>query len=45
MSRTPAGHRPKLILASSSPRRLELLQRVGLEPDALLPADVDETPA
>ncbi len=36
--------RPKLILASASPRRLALLQQVGLEPDALLPADLDETP-
>lgn len=36
--------RPKLILASASPRRLELLQRAGIEPDALLPADIDETP-
>jgi len=36
--------RPKLILASASPRRLELLQQVGLDADALLPADLDETP-
>ena len=35
---------PQLILASASPRRLALLQQVGLEPDHLLPADVDETP-
>ncbi|MGY6570360.1 MAG: Maf-like protein, partial [Salinarimonas sp.] len=27
-----------------SPRRLALLQQVGIEPDALLPADIDETP-
>jgi septum formation protein len=38
------GLRPKLILASASPRRLALLQQAGIEPDALLPADVDETP-
>ncbi len=38
------GARPKLILASASPRRLALLQQAGIEPDALLPADVDETP-
>lgn len=38
------GSRPKLVLASGSPRRLALLQQAGLEPDALLPADVDETP-
>jgi septum formation protein len=32
------------VLASGSPRRLALLQQVGIEPDALLPADIDETP-
>ena len=36
--------RPRLVLASASPRRLALLQQVGIEPDALMPADVDETP-
>jgi septum formation protein len=36
--------RPKLVLASASPRRLQLLQQIGLDPDALVPADVDETP-
>jgi septum formation protein len=36
--------RAKLILASASPRRLALLERVGLKPDLLNPADVDETP-
>ncbi len=36
--------RPKLVLASASPRRLALLQQTGLEADALLPAEVDETP-
>lgn len=40
----PAGWRPKLVLASSSPRRLALLQQIGIEPDALIPADLDETP-
>ena len=34
----------KLVLASASPRRLALLQQVGFEPDALLPADIDELP-
>jgi septum formation protein len=38
------GWRPKLVLASGSPRRLALLQQAGIEPDALLPADIDETP-
>ncbi|MGO9357799.1 MAG: Maf-like protein [Xanthobacteraceae bacterium] len=36
--------RPKLVLASGSPRRLGLLNQAGLEPDSLRPADVDETP-
>jgi len=36
--------RPQLVLASSSPRRMALLQQIGVEPDALIPADVDETP-
>lgn len=40
---TPSG-RGRLILASASPRRLALLQQVGIEPEALLPADIDETP-
>ena len=34
----------KLVLASASPRRLGLLDRIGLTPDLLNPADVDETP-
>ncbi len=36
--------RPKLILASASARRLELLQQIGLDPAALIPADLDEAP-
>jgi septum formation protein len=36
--------RPQLVLASGSARRLELLQQIGIEPDALLPVDLDETP-
>jgi septum formation protein len=35
---------PKLVLASASPRRIELLQQAGIEPDRVFPADVDETP-
>lgn len=35
--------RPSLILASASPRRLDLLRQAGLEPDEVLSADVDET--
>ncbi|MBB4196776.1 septum formation protein Maf [Rhodoblastus sphagnicola] len=42
MSEAPA--RTRLALASGSPRRLALLQQIGLNPDALLPADLDETP-
>jgi septum formation protein len=34
----------KFVLASASPRRLQLLERVGLAPDLLNPADIDETP-
>jgi septum formation protein len=34
----------KLVLASGSPRRIELLQQAGIEPDQLFPADIDETP-
>ncbi len=33
-----------LTLASASPRRRELLARLGLSPDAVTPADIDETP-
>ncbi len=36
--------RAKLVLASGSPRRLALLNQAGIEPDSLLPAEVDETP-
>ena len=36
---------PRLILGSASPRRRELLARLGVEPDAVAPADIDETPA
>lgn len=36
--------RPRLVLASASPRRVALLQQIGIDPDALLPADIDETP-
>ena len=34
----------RLILASASPRRLELLKQLGITPEAVSPADVDETP-
>ena len=35
---------PRLILASASPRRLELLGRIGVIPDEVRPAEIDETP-
>lgn len=36
--------RPKLVLASGSPRRLGLLNQAGLEPDSLEPVEIDESP-
>jgi len=33
-----------LILASASPRRLELLHQIGIRPDRIVPAEIDETP-
>jgi septum formation protein len=36
--------RPKLVLASGSPRRLSLLNQAGIEPDSLQPTEVDEIP-
>ena len=42
LSRDKVNH--PLILASGSPRRLSLLDQIGIEPDKLLPANVDETP-
>ncbi len=36
--------RAKVVLASASPRRLALLQQIGIEPDAMLPSDIDEQP-
>ena len=35
---------PPLILASASPRRRALLAQIGVLPDAVLPAEIDETP-
>ena len=36
--------RPKLVLASGSPRRLGLLNQAGIEPDSLRPTEIDEMP-
>jgi len=38
------SERARLILASASPRRIDLLARLGITPDAVIPADIDETP-
>ena len=35
---------PRLVLASASPRRLALLRQIGIWPDLVEPAEVDETP-
>ena len=34
----------RLILASASPRRVELLGQVQILPDQIIPANIDETP-
>lgn len=36
--------RAPLVLASASPRRLALLRQIGIEPDRIDPAEIDETP-
>ncbi len=36
--------RSTLVLASASPRRLDLLAQVGIIPDSIDPCDIDETP-
>jgi len=35
---------PRLVLASASPRRLDLLRQIGITPDAVEAADLDENP-
>ena len=42
-SRGPAAPHLMLILASASPRRIDLLGRIGVVPDAVVPADIDES--
>ena len=39
-----SGIAPRLVLASASPRRLDLLARIGIVPDAIDPAEIDEAP-
>ena len=34
----------RLVLASASPRRLDLLRQIGVTPDAVVGAELDETP-
>ncbi|NHF74268.1 Maf family protein [Paracoccus xiamenensis] len=41
MTRT---NQARLILGSASPRRLDLLAQIGITPDQIRPADIDETP-
>jgi len=40
---TTAASRPRLILASASPRRRDLLRQAGLEPDSIEPTHIDES--
>lgn len=40
----PAARRGPLVLASASPRRRDLLAQIGLSPDLIAPAAIDETP-
>lgn len=41
----PGPARPPLVLASASPRRLQLLSQIGLTPDLIDPAEIDESPS
>lgn len=38
------SERPRLVLASASPRRLALLAQIGVTPDEVIATDVDEAP-
>jgi septum formation protein len=40
----PCSYKPRLVLASASPRRLDLLAQIGLTPDEVCAADIDEAP-
>jgi septum formation protein len=44
MPPTSLAARPRLVLASASPRRLALLAQIGVKPDTILPSEIDETP-
>lgn len=41
---SPAPPSPELVLASASPRRLELLRRIGITPARVVATDIDESP-
>ncbi|MES1151752.1 MAG: Maf family nucleotide pyrophosphatase [Dongia sp.] len=43
MSRPPGEQGQELVLASASPRRLDLLRQIGIVPVAVDPAEIDET--
>ncbi len=40
----PVKAAARFVLASASPRRLELLRQIGITPDDIAPADIDEAP-
>ena len=40
----PIASNKELVLASASPRRVDLLAQIGVVPDRISPADIDETP-
>jgi septum formation protein len=44
MAATSQHPRPRLVLASASPRRLALLAQIGVKPDAILSSGIDEAP-
>ena len=39
-----SSSRPRLVLASASPRRLALLAQIGVNPKSVLPSEIDEAP-
>src|ERR1700732_57339 len=41
--RAPSSSRPRLVWPSAAPRRVALLEQVGIPPDALRPASIDES--
>jgi len=41
---SPPGPAPRLLLASASPRRRELVARLGIVPSGIAATDIDETP-